>query len=62
MTTTIYHYSATGISFEIARSVAQSIGEARVLPIARFRKEQATPDIAKVGIVFLNHAWGPLVR
>jgi flavodoxin len=57
--TTIYYYSATGNSFDIARSVAQSIGDARVFPIARFRKEKATPDTVKVGIVFPIHAWGP---
>ncbi len=59
MTTTIYFYSATGNSFEIARTIAREIGDARVLPIAHYRKEKAIPDTAKVGIVFPVHAWGP---
>ena len=59
MTTTIYYYSATGNSLVIARAVAAALGEAEVLPIARYRKEKATPETSCIGIIFPIHAWGP---
>jgi ferredoxin/flavodoxin len=59
MTTTIYYYSSTGNSLVIARAVAQALGEAQVLPIARYRKVRTAPGTECVGIIFPVHAWGP---
>ncbi len=58
MQTTIYYHTATGNSLVIARAIAQALGHAQVLPIARFRTGGAAPG-GRVGIVFPIHAWGP---
>lgn len=59
MNTVMYYYSATGNSLMIARAVAQALGNATVLPAARFRKDGTAPGAERVGIVFPIHAWGP---
>ena len=59
MRTTIYYYTATGNSLALARTIAQALGDAEVLPIARFRKQAASPQSREVGIIFPIHAWGP---
>ena len=58
MQTIIYYYTATGNSLVIARSLAQALGNAEVLPIPRYRKDGAAPAAQTVGIVFPVHAWG----
>jgi ferredoxin len=59
VTTTIYYYSATGNSLAVAKDLAEKIGDAQVLPLARYRQTPATPGTARVGIVFPIIAWGP---
>jgi ferredoxin/flavodoxin len=59
MLTTIYCYTSTGNSLMIARTIAERLGDTEILPIARFRKERASPASGRVGIIFPIHAWGP---
>ncbi len=58
MTTTIYCYSATGNSLAFAKDLAERIGDAQVLPLARYRQTPAAPGTARVGIVFPIFGWG----
>ncbi len=59
MTTTIYFYTASGNSLALARDLAEKIGDAQVLPLARYRQTPAAPGTARVGIVFPIFGWGP---
>lgn len=59
MKTTIYWYSATGNSLVIARRIAGELGEAEVVPLAKFKKAAIRLDAARVGLVFPIYAWGP---
>ena len=59
VTTTIYYYSATGNCLVIARAIARALGDAEILPVARYRAEGASPKTGRVGIIFPIHAWGP---
>jgi ferredoxin len=58
MSTTIYYYSATGNSLVIARAIAEKVGDAQVIPLAKYRQAPARPGTDKVGIVFPIIAWG----
>jgi ferredoxin/flavodoxin len=59
MHTTLFFYTATGNSLVLARTVAAQLGDAEVVPIARFRTARTAPKSARVGILFPIHAWGP---
>jgi NAD-dependent dihydropyrimidine dehydrogenase PreA subunit len=59
METTIFYYTATGNSLSLARSLARELGNAVLVPIARYRQTSAAPATRRVGIIFPIHAWGP---
>jgi ferredoxin/flavodoxin len=58
MKTTIYYYSATGNSLQIAREIAKALDGAEVIPLAKYRKAHFKPEAERIGIVFPIIAWG----
>ena len=56
METRIFYFSTTGNSYAMAREIAGSIGEARLIPIATAVPTDA--DAQKVGFVFPVYGWG----
>jgi len=58
MKTTIFYYTATGNALTIARSIASGIGDAELVPIAKYRQARIAPSTDRVGIVFPIYAWG----
>lgn len=59
MSTTIYYFSGTGNSLKIARDMAETIDDTKLVSIARATEDQLAPDTDAVGIVFPVYAWGP---
>jgi ferredoxin len=58
MKTDLFYYTGTGNSLWTARMVGKALGDAEVIPVARFRKEAVTSAADAVGIVFPVHIWG----
>lgn len=59
MSTTIYYFTGTGNSLKVAKDLAESLGDTKLIPIAKVTEEQLNPDSDSVGIVFPVYAWGP---
>ena len=59
MTTTIYWFSGTGNSLKIARDLAEKLGDAELIPIAKiWQQESITSNTEKVGFVHPLYYWG----
>lgn len=59
MTTTIYHFSATGNSLKLARDIAGHLEDVRLVPIAGSLRTGATRCTTdRIGLVFPVFAWG----
>ncbi|MFW6146260.1 MAG: EFR1 family ferrodoxin [Planctomycetota bacterium] len=60
MSTIIYWFSGTGNSLHLARRLAEGLGDAELVPIARAMRADEPPRLAeRVGLVFPVYAWGP---
>ncbi len=60
MSTILYWFSGTGNSLHLGRRIAQRLGEAELVPIARALQDEAPPRLAeRVGLIFPVYAWGP---
>ena len=59
MTTTIYWFSGTGNSLKIARDLAEKLGDAELIPIAKiWQQESITSNTEKVGFIHPLYYWG----
>jgi flavodoxin len=53
METTIYYFTGTGNSLEVARDIGARLGVAKPLPVAAYREcETVTPEGKTIGLVF----------
>lgn len=61
--TTIYYYSATGNSYDVARDIAEKLGDARLASLVPLASGTIAED-AVIGIVFPVYDWSipPVVR
>jgi ferredoxin/flavodoxin len=60
MSTVIYWFSGTGNSLHLARRLAEGLGDAELVSIARAMRTGEPPRLAeRVGLVFPVYAWGP---
>ncbi len=59
MTGSVYHFSGTGNSLKIARSIAKCTGGAELIPMAKAEGEKLSVTGDLMGIVFPVYAWGP---
>ena len=60
MSTILYWFSGTGNSLHLARRLAEGVGDAELVPIARAMRADEPPRLAeRVGLVFPVYAWGP---
>jgi ferredoxin/flavodoxin len=58
METTIYYFTGTGNSLEVARDLGARLSAAKPLPIAAFRERaQVTPEGQIIGLVFPVYDW-----
>jgi ferredoxin len=59
--TTIYYFSATGNSLVVARAIAEKLGDATLIPMAR-DAEHPSPDTPLIGLIFPVYIFGlPLI-
>jgi ferredoxin len=65
MDATIYYYTGTGNSLWVARTIAEKMGGAGLIPMSRHGEGERTIDATVAGVVFPVHIWGvpaPVVR
>lgn len=59
MKTTIYYFSATGNSLQLARSIAANLEHCELVPMARaLGNEMIEPSSERIGLIFPVFAWG----
>jgi flavodoxin len=59
MKTTIYYFSATGNSLNIARNIATELGDTELVSIARsLEPESIETQAERIGLIFPVFAWG----
>ncbi len=59
MNTTIFYFSATGNSLNIARNIADKLGNCELIPTAKaIRNEKISINASRIGIIFPVFAWG----
>lgn len=58
MTTKIFYFSATGNSLNIARKIANGLGETELVPIPKVMNDRIYESAPKIGLVFPVYAWG----
>lgn len=59
MNTTIFYFSATGNSLNIARNIANKLGNCELIPIAKaIRNEKISTNTSRIGFIFPVFAWG----
>lgn len=59
MNTTIFYFSATGNSLNIARNIADKLGNCELIPIAKaIRNEKISTNTSRIGFIFPVFAWG----
>jgi ferredoxin/flavodoxin len=62
MPTTIYYYTATGNSLDVAREIAAKTGDAKLVNLVPLAGKDTVADGGKIGIVFPVYDWNmPLV-
>ncbi|UCF10270.1 MAG: EFR1 family ferrodoxin [Candidatus Bipolaricaulota bacterium] len=59
MSTRIFYFTGSGNSLAIARTLAEGLGAAQVLPMAKHLRDVSIADAACVGLVTPVYAWGP---
>ena len=65
MDATIFYYTGTGNSLWVARTIAEKVGGAGLIPMSRHGEGKTTIDAKVAGVVFPVHIWGvpaPVVR
>ena len=65
MDATIFYYTGTGNSLWVARTIAEELGGAELIPIAKHGEGKTIIDAKVAGVVFPVHIWGvpaPVVR
>ena len=58
MKATLFYYTGTGNSLWVARTLAESLGNAELVSIAKWMRTKGRFDSEIAGIVFPVHAWG----
>lgn len=62
MKTIIYYFTGTGNSLKIARDLANELGDAEIIPIAKMTNGSVMPSTERVGIIYPVYMWGmPLI-
>ena len=60
--TIIYYFSATGNSLVIARTIAERLGDSKLVPMTHMDSFPPTPDTTRIGLVFPVYIFGlPLI-
>jgi len=59
MKTVIYYFSGTGNSLQVARDLADQLGETKIVPMAdMLGKKEISEKKTRVGLVFPTYCWG----
>ncbi|MDO9514481.1 MAG: EFR1 family ferrodoxin, partial [Syntrophales bacterium] len=64
MGTTIFYWTGTGNSLWVARTIADELGDTRLLPISGYDEREGV-NSKTIGVIFPVHIWGvppPVIR
>lgn len=59
MNTRIFYFTGSGNSLAIARAIADGLGNAEIVPIAKYPDGYAGTDEERIGLITPVYAWGP---
>lgn len=58
MKTTVFYFSATGSSLNVARKIAAGLGETELISIPKAMGDQVDASTPRIGLIFPVYAWG----
>lgn len=58
MSNKIFHFTGTGNAYSIAKSLAASLGDADLVPMAKALQSPDIGEAARIGLIFPVYGWG----